>query len=215
MLKITEEMREAARKLLKAAELPADAYSYVNDLAKRKQLQAIGKLNRTDRERLEAIANGTRKQIDGRWWREIHHSVVNQPKLDKLPRLADPERNDNIHERNLASERLAEFKARRPPGARPEPPPLPADAAGWMARRKPSAKSAKPKAGPVSTTRPGVPARLASVNTAQAAPSKANPVNTTKPRSADRHLEPNRDRHSPGYMVEYMRKWRARRRGRP
>jgi hypothetical protein len=33
-----------------------------------------------------------------------------------------------------------------------------------------------------------------------------------KPRSADRHLEPNRDRHSPGYMAEYMRKWRERRR---
>jgi hypothetical protein len=30
-----------------------------------------------------------------------------------------------------------------------------------------------------------------------------------KPRSTDRHLEPNRDRHSPGYMREYMRKRRA------
>jgi hypothetical protein len=30
-----------------------------------------------------------------------------------------------------------------------------------------------------------------------------------KPRSADRHLQPNRDRHSPGYMREYMRRWRA------
>jgi hypothetical protein len=29
-----------------------------------------------------------------------------------------------------------------------------------------------------------------------------------KPRSADRHLDPNRDRHPPGYMAEYMRKWR-------
>jgi hypothetical protein len=29
-----------------------------------------------------------------------------------------------------------------------------------------------------------------------------------KPPSADRHLEPNRDRHPPGYMAEYMRKWR-------
>jgi hypothetical protein len=35
-----------------------------------------------------------------------------------------------------------------------------------------------------------------------------------KPRSADRHLEPKRDRHSPGYMAEYMRKWRKSRKRR-
>ena len=42
---------------------------------------------------------------------------------------------------------------------------------------------------------------------------KPEPVSTTtkpkKPRSADRHREPNRDRHSPGYMREYMRRRRA------
>jgi hypothetical protein len=30
-----------------------------------------------------------------------------------------------------------------------------------------------------------------------------------KPRTADRHREPNRDRHSPGYMRDYMRRRRA------
>jgi hypothetical protein len=35
-----------------------------------------------------------------------------------------------------------------------------------------------------------------------------------KPRSADRHREPNRDRHSPGYMTLYMRKWRESRKRR-
>lgn len=30
-----------------------------------------------------------------------------------------------------------------------------------------------------------------------------------KPRSADRHREPNRDRHAPGYMRDYMRRRRA------
>ena len=38
------------------------------------------------------------------------------------------------------------------------------------------------------------------------------PVNTTapkKPRTADRHREPNRDRHAPGYMRDYMRRRRA------
>jgi hypothetical protein len=36
-------------------------------------------------------------------------------------------------------------------------------------------------------------------------------VNTAakKPRTADRHREPNRDRHSPGYMRNYMRRRRA------
>jgi hypothetical protein len=32
---------------------------------------------------------------------------------------------------------------------------------------------------------------------------------TPKPRTADRHREPNRDRHSPGYMRDYMRRRRA------
>jgi hypothetical protein len=33
-----------------------------------------------------------------------------------------------------------------------------------------------------------------------------------KPSSAVRLLNPNHDRHSPGYMAQYMRKWRERRR---
>jgi hypothetical protein len=40
--------------------------------------------------------------------------------------------------------------------------------------------------------------------------SEAERVNTTKkPRSADRHKEPNRDRHREGYMRDYMRRRRA------
>jgi hypothetical protein len=35
------------------------------------------------------------------------------------------------------------------------------------------------------------------------------PDTAKKPRSADRHLEPNRDRHRPGYMRAYMRQRRA------
>jgi hypothetical protein len=192
MLKITEEMRESARKLLKAA----------------------GKLDRPDRDLLTAIVGGKRKQIDGRWWKEIHHYVIDQPKLDKLSRLADPERNDNPHERDLARTKLAGFKAKRPPGLHPEPPPLPKTWAEWVARRKPSSKSAKPKSGPVNTSQPSLAARQPSVNTTQVTPSKTGTVNTTKRRSADRHREPNRDRHSPGYMAEYMRKRRARLKGR-
>jgi hypothetical protein len=54
----------------------------------------------------------------------------------------------------------------------------------------------------------------------KSASAEADGVNTTggpepkrrKPRSADRHKEPNKDRHSPGYMAAYMRAWRARQR---
>jgi hypothetical protein len=67
----------------------------------------------------------------------------------------------------------------------------------------------EPKPEPVNTTtsKPGP-----SVNTTKAKSKPEPSVNTTtakKPRSADRHLEPNRDRHRPGYMVDYMRRWRA------
>src|SRR5215471_9580706 len=78
MFAITEEMREAARKLLTAA-----------------------KLTPVDHKLLTAIANGKRKRINARWWNEIHQ-VVAQAKLDKLSRLADPALNDNPHERDLA-----------------------------------------------------------------------------------------------------------------
>jgi hypothetical protein len=178
MLTITEEMRESAHNLLKTA--------------------SDRNLSRANRDLLDAIANGSRKRIDGRWWNEIHRAVAH-PKLDKLARLADPARNDNPHERALASAKLAEFKG--PPGARPEPPPLP-DV--WVRQCNPS-KSAK--AARVNTTAP----RLEPVNTTRAEPSKTEPVNTTKPRLANRR----NDRHSPGYMAEYMRKWRAGRREKP
>ena len=163
------------------------------------------KLTLADHELLDAIAGGKRKQIDGRWWKEIHHYVVDQPKLDKLSRLADPARNPNPHERDVARAKLAGFKAKRPPGLRPEPPPLPKTWAEWEARRKPSAKSVKPKSGPVNTTRVSISDRPAPVSQGT---SKAGPVNTNQPLSSDRR----RDRHSAGYMAAYMRKWRASRR---
>jgi hypothetical protein len=63
---------------------------------------------------------------------------------------------------------------------------------------------------PVNTTRTKPTAKP--VNTTAQPKSAAKPVNTTtpkRPRTADRHLEPNRDRHRPGYMAEYMRRRRA------
>ena len=65
-----------------------------------------------DRERLEAIADGQRKWIDAGWWQSIH--AVDQEKLDKLRRLADPKLNDNEHERRAAEAKLRELENRQP-----------------------------------------------------------------------------------------------------
>jgi hypothetical protein len=111
MLKITEEMREAARKLLKN---PA--------------LKIVG----FDRVLLTAVAEGKRKRLQAEEWTK-HFKVINQTKLDKLQRMADPARNPNEHERAVAGRKLDEFKASRPPGLPPEPPPLPK----VLVRRKP------------------------------------------------------------------------------
>jgi hypothetical protein len=138
MLTITEEMRESARKLLTAKVNPRDHYGYDTLLHKH------------DRDLLTAIANGKRKLIDGQWWKEMHR-VVAKDKLDKLSRLADPDRNDNPHERDLASAKLAEFKARRPPGMPPEGRPLPKTWEEWEeAKRKATEarKRARSKAEP-------------------------------------------------------------------
>jgi hypothetical protein len=103
MLKITEEMRAAAGKLLRDPAL---------------------KFDRPDRELLTAIADGKRKLIRGDWWVN-HFKVVDRTKLDKLQRMADPARNPMEHERETAARMLGEFKGRRAPGLGPEPPPLP------------------------------------------------------------------------------------------
>jgi len=150
MLKITEEMRESARKLLKTASSPqsrpwASIHSWGTSLPQH------------EHKLLTAIANGERKQIDERWWKEIHH-VVSKDKLYKLEQLADPERNDNPHERDLASAKLAEFKARRPPGMRPEPRPLPKTWEEWEEAKRRATEErkrarAKNKAGAVNVTK--------------------------------------------------------------
>jgi hypothetical protein len=63
-----------------------------------------------DRERLEAIVEGQRKWIDARWWISLH--AVDQERLDKLRRLADPKLNDNEHERRAAEAKLRELENR-------------------------------------------------------------------------------------------------------
>jgi hypothetical protein len=126
MLKVTDEIREAARRLL-TRHLAGDV-----------------------RKLLEAIVDGKRKLIDENWWRKAHGDV-DRAKLDKLAALADPTRNTNEHERQVASDKLAAAKARRPPGARPEPPPLPTNLSGWVRkpRKTKTVLSPNPKVTPV------------------------------------------------------------------
>jgi hypothetical protein len=174
MLKITDEIREAARKLSKDREV---------------------KLDGSDRALLAAIAAGKRKLIDAWWWGRVH-KVVSRVRLDKIQAMADPARNPMEHERAVASRKLAGFKTRRPPGLMPEAPPLPERIEEWIRRtprKRPSGGvNTKPKPKPTPTL----------VNTKP----KSKPVNTT--RKSDR----NRDRHSPGYMRDYMRRRRAKQR---
>jgi hypothetical protein len=183
MLKITDAMREAARKLSRDREV---------------------KLDGSDRALLRAVAEGKRKLIDGWWWSNVH-KVVGRVKLDKLQAMADPARNPMEHERAVASRKLAGFKARRPPGLMPEPPPLPETLDEWDRdrwRRNPSRKG-----GGVNTnTKPKPTPTL--VNTMPKPKPKPKPVNTKPKPSSDR----NRDRHSPGYMRDYMRRRRAKQR---
>ena len=144
MLRVTDEIREAALRLLdrhNAAEAGRIEARYQRDLALAQSLaERVGRQvnegnvraraasehwsDKQTRQRLEAITSGKRKEIDDNWWITIH-GVVDQAKIDKLAALADPERNPNEHERKVATTKLASAKARRPPGSKPLPQPLP------------------------------------------------------------------------------------------
>jgi hypothetical protein len=177
VIKVTEEIREAARKALQNPGL---------------------KIDRSDRDRLTAVSEGKRKQIDALWWKEIHR-VVGRSKLDKLAEMADPARNPNEHERAVAADKLKAFNGRRPPGLRPEPPPFPTDWTRRTPRKKHGDVNAKAGAGGVNTK---AEIGRGGVNTNESA--------RTKPkRKGDRHLIKS-DRHSPGYMRNYMSQCRAR-----
>jgi hypothetical protein len=144
MLTITEEMRESARKLLKAAKV-----SPTREPWGWSRPPSWGtRFSFDDHKRLTDIANGKRKLIDGSWWKEIH-GTVSKDKLDKLSRLADPARNDNPHERALARAKLAGFKTKRPPGLPPEGRPFPTTPEEWAEaeRRATEARKRKRKAG--------------------------------------------------------------------
>jgi hypothetical protein len=110
MIKVTDEIREAARRLL------------------------LDPHDRADKDLLEAIAAGQRKRINHAWWCKFY-AALDRARLAKIAAMADPARNDKEHERAVAARKLATAKARRPPGI-PEPPPLPRSAAEWARERK-------------------------------------------------------------------------------
>jgi hypothetical protein len=170
MIKVTDEIREAARRLLakhnanEAARVQAlyeaelrRAEEYVKYYGKgvpNKPLiwKIAAREIATDKDKrklLEAIVDGKRKLIDGSLWQKISGDVYragDRAKLEKIAAMADPARNSSEHERQEAAAKLTEAEtrhARRAPGMRPEPPPLPTDPADWGRRYR---KTKTPKA---------------------------------------------------------------------
>jgi hypothetical protein len=162
MIKVTDEVREAARRLLKRhnEEEPHRVEAQfkervlyvkscfpghtVNEPYIRKEAEREDPADRDKRKLLEAIVDGRRKLIDGRWWIEVH-GTVDRAKLDAIARMADPARNDKEHERAVAARKLAAFKAKRPPGIPPPPPPFPETIMAWTRRRKKTKTSPSPR----------------------------------------------------------------------
>jgi hypothetical protein len=202
MLKITEEMRAAARKLLRTP-VPALRHEMSDDRVK---------LNISDRVLLTAISDGKRKLIQAHWWTK-HFKKIDEIKLGKLQRLAGAG-NPNEHERALAARKVGEFKGARSPGMPPEPPPFPKEL--W---RKPLKKELRRKRGSAPPTQRSLPTPDGGVNKeattscsdgsggVNESPRRGG-VNTKPKRTGDRHLNKG-DRHAPGYMRDYMRRRRA------
>jgi hypothetical protein len=188
LLKITDEMRAAARKLLRNPALKFDV---------------------PDRDLLTAIADGKRKLIRAHWWKK-HFVVVDRIKLGKLQRLADPARNPNEYERAVAGRKLDAFRVGRPPGMPPEPPPFPKVFVRRKPYRGPVSQTPPPSRGLPAPDGGGVNTKKAAAKaTAATGHGGRGGVNTKPKRTGDRHLVKG-DRHVPGYMREYMRRRRAR-----
>jgi hypothetical protein len=195
-----------------------------------------------DRRKLRRIISGEAKRVDVDWWRKENGVSKRQvdakaeqdykKKLAALDAMADPARNSNAHERQAAQAARAKVEAAGPPlGRLTSAPGLEAYDREQARRRafyraqydelmkamqervaREAATRAKPKAAralSVNTTRK--PKTGSSVNTTK--PAKPGKGKKPQPRSADRHREPNRDRHAPGYMRDYMRQLRAAREG--
>jgi hypothetical protein len=145
------------------------------------------------RDRLRRIAEREVKSVDVDWWRAVNGVTRRdreqekkfKAKLARIKAMADPKRNSSEHQRKVAEAVLAKVEA----AGRSKAPHASAPGLEEYDREEARQRAAQ-------TTKP----RL------QPPPANAT---TKKPRSADRHREPNRDRHRPGYMRDYMRRRRA------
>jgi hypothetical protein len=214
--------------LRKAREM--DGRVYCLDRGKLRQIIS-GKIKNID------VEWWRRRNGVSRWQLERQVKEKAERTIRKVKAMTDPALNPNAHQRRVAEEMLAKLQAKlqaeidaiRPPSApgleeydRLYPPHQPAPAPtkpkpvntkmydGLFqdfaqrvtdAMRSDPDLRAVPKAAPVNTSEPEPAADP--VNTKPEPEPEPEPVNT-KPRS-DRH----RDRHSPGYMREYMRRRRA------
>jgi hypothetical protein len=161
----------------------------------------------SDRNKLTDIAEGKRKQVDALWWDKLH-APVNRDKLDKLQRLADPARNPSEHERTVAARKFASFKARTAPGSHGEAPET--DWKKLLAERVAKVRAAqwKKKRQPASDVGVNKGAAAAPPKLSSAGVNKGAGVNK-KPKKRTDTRRRKGDRHKPGYMRDYMRKWRA------
>jgi len=176
-------------------------------------------LDKWDRNLLTAVVEGKRKQLDADWWRD-KHKVVEQGKLDKLARMADPKLNPNAHERAVAADKLKAFKFRnRVPGLPPDAfrMPLPDFVMPNYGRSRPESRQPspppKPKHGGVKhggVKHGGV--KHGGAKQKKAPESDGGGVKQKPKRPGDRHRDPNKDRHRPGYMRDYMKDYQRRRR---
>jgi hypothetical protein len=184
--------------------------------------------------KLRQIVSGKVKSVDPDWWRRVNGVAPwqlsaklekkTQARLDAIKALADPAGNPNAHERRVAEAMLAKLQAAKPPKVHTRSPPGFEEYDRLMEKRRAAVKrdfdaridemlkaAAARRGGNTAK-----PARLLNTTKQREPEPEAPAFNTTKhepkPRSADRHLEPNRDRHSPGYMREYMREYMRRRR---
>jgi hypothetical protein len=224
---VNDKIRHAAQQLLNRN----PAWLYSPDRARLRKIVS-GELQSVDADWWRKLHFVTRRQVEGRLKDKAER------KLRKIKAMADPALNPNEHQRRVAEATLTKHQAKlqaeidgvRPPSA----PGLEEYDRGHAKRRPPrlpsldellKARAARRKApAPVNTTKPKPeavwPTIPFSVDGYRRHTQKPAPVNTTKagscvntttkkPRTADRHREPNRDRHSPGYMRDYMRRRRA------
>jgi hypothetical protein len=122
-MKVTDEIREAARRLERSSrrnsrKLP-EGFDLSSDISEYYKVLGDDLFAPIDYDamKLNTIADGKQKTIDPDWWQRVHRTHLDRGKRDKLSALADPNRNTNEHERRVAANMLAQYnKARSVPG---------------------------------------------------------------------------------------------------